>query len=119
MTTDDLDRILASEEPLLPSSGFARVVMERVRESASAPPPLAFPWRGFVIRLSFLSALAVVCGWIVATSPAAGALRAALASALAVFEDARVPLALSAISLSLVGTYLLVRLTLSFAGARR
>jgi hypothetical protein len=36
-----------------------------------------------------------------------------------VLEDARVPAVLSAITLALVGTYLLVRLTLGFAGARR
>ena len=44
---DDLDRILLSEEPLTPSSGFAAAVMESVREVAAEPPPLAFPWARF------------------------------------------------------------------------
>jgi hypothetical protein len=43
----DLDRILASEEPLAPSSGFAAAVMESVREAAAEPPPLPFPWTRF------------------------------------------------------------------------
>lgn len=41
---DDLARILRSEEPLTPSSGFAAAVMERVHEAAAEPPPPAFPW---------------------------------------------------------------------------
>ena len=47
MTPEDLDRILASEEPLVPSSGFAAAVMEQVHAAASAPPPLPFPWRRY------------------------------------------------------------------------
>jgi len=41
----NLDRILASEEGLAPSSGFVASVMERVREEAVAPEPIPFPWR--------------------------------------------------------------------------
>ncbi len=55
-----LDRILASEEPLVPSSGFLAAVMERVQEEAGAPPPIPFPWKralpGFVL-------VAGVFGW--------------------------------------------------------
>lgn len=40
-----LDRILAVEEELLPSSGFLASVMERVQEEAAAPPPIPFPWK--------------------------------------------------------------------------
>jgi hypothetical protein len=43
----ELDRILSSEEPLTPSSGFAAAVMERVHEAAIEPPPLPFPWTRF------------------------------------------------------------------------
>lgn len=39
-----IDHILATEEELLPSSGFLASVMERVHEEAAAPQPLAFPW---------------------------------------------------------------------------
>jgi hypothetical protein len=40
-----IDYILASEEALVPSSGFLNAVMERVREEAVAPAPLPFPWK--------------------------------------------------------------------------
>lgn len=53
---DELDRILASEEPLVPSSRFAERVMEAVREAPVAPP-LPFPWRRFALGL----AASVVC----------------------------------------------------------
>ncbi len=39
-----IDRILATEEELAPSSGFLASVMERVQEEAAAPPPIPFPW---------------------------------------------------------------------------
>lgn len=43
--TDNLNRILASEAELAPSSGFVAAVMERVREEAAAPAPIPFPWK--------------------------------------------------------------------------
>jgi hypothetical protein len=42
---DAMDEILATEEALVPSSGFAARVMEQVREEAVAPKPIPFPWR--------------------------------------------------------------------------
>jgi len=44
--TDDgaIDAILASEEELIPSSGFLAATMERVREEAATPQPIPFPW---------------------------------------------------------------------------
>ena len=45
MTHDDLDRILSREEEIVPSSGFASSVMESIRSQATAPPPIAFPWK--------------------------------------------------------------------------
>jgi hypothetical protein len=43
-----IDRILAAEEPLIPTSGFLASVMESVREEAAAPQPIPFPWARFV-----------------------------------------------------------------------
>ena len=43
--SDPIDRILASEEPILPSSGFLASVMERVQEESRAPAPIPFPWK--------------------------------------------------------------------------
>jgi hypothetical protein len=45
MNRENLDRILATEEELIPSSGFLASVMERVREEATVPPPIPFPWK--------------------------------------------------------------------------
>ena len=55
-----LDRILSTEEDLIPSSGFLASVMERVEVEARAPKPIRFPWKraipGFVLA-------AGVFGW--------------------------------------------------------
>lgn len=52
---DAMDEILATEDALVPSSGFAASVMEQVREEAAAPMPIPFPWRraavGMVLAL--------------------------------------------------------------------
>lgn len=41
----EIDRNLATEEALIPSSGFMASVMERVQEEAAAPAPIPFPWK--------------------------------------------------------------------------
>ena len=43
--SDPIDRILASEDPILPSSGFLTSVMERVQEESRLPAPIPFPWK--------------------------------------------------------------------------
>jgi hypothetical protein len=40
-----IDNILASDEELIPSSGFLASVMERVQEEANATAPIPFPWK--------------------------------------------------------------------------
>ena len=40
-----IDHILATEEELVPSSGFLASVMERVQDEAAAPAPIPFPWK--------------------------------------------------------------------------
>ncbi|HTB99019.1 MAG TPA: hypothetical protein VK716_18565 [Terracidiphilus sp.] len=45
MNDDALDRMLAGEDELLPSSGFVSAVMDRVRAEAVAPAPIPFPWK--------------------------------------------------------------------------
>jgi hypothetical protein len=52
VTTDEIDRILGSEAPLEPSSGFATAVLERVRLEAAEPPALPFPWGRFALGLA-------------------------------------------------------------------
>ena len=43
--SDALDHILASDDRLAPSSGFAASVMDAIATEEAAPPPLAFPWK--------------------------------------------------------------------------
>jgi hypothetical protein len=45
MSASPIDRMLAGEEELIPTSGFLSSVMERVKEEARVPAPMAFPWR--------------------------------------------------------------------------
>jgi hypothetical protein len=56
----EIDHILATEEPLVPTSGFLASVMERVREEAAAPAPIPFPWKralpGMIVVASILTA---------------------------------------------------------------
>ena len=57
---DAIERIVAAEEELIPSSGFLATVMERVRDEAAAPPPIPFPW---MRALPGLVLVAGVIGW--------------------------------------------------------
>lgn len=41
---NELDRILASDTTVTPSTGFTRDVMRAVRQEAYTPPPIPFPW---------------------------------------------------------------------------
>lgn len=45
MKPDEIDRILGSEEPIVASSGFTASVMQAIRMEATAPTPIAFPWK--------------------------------------------------------------------------
>jgi hypothetical protein len=40
----EIGQILAGEEELMPSSGFASAVMDRVQQEAALPAPTPFPW---------------------------------------------------------------------------
>ncbi len=60
MKSTTLDAILATEEAIVPSSGFLAAVMERVEDESRAPAPIPFPWKralpGFVLTVG-------VFGW--------------------------------------------------------
>ena len=60
MWHEDFDRILSSEEPIVPSSGFADAVMQAVRREAAAPPPISFPWKYALPSLGLTGLLLVV-----------------------------------------------------------
>jgi hypothetical protein len=54
------EEILASEEAIVPSSGFLAAVMERVQEEARMPAPIPFPWKRAVPGLVLTAG---VFGW--------------------------------------------------------
>jgi hypothetical protein len=57
---DDIERILADDEEIAPSSGFLISVMKAVELEAAAPVPLRFPWkRAWPGLLATIAALAV------------------------------------------------------------
>ncbi|HVU46307.1 MAG TPA: hypothetical protein VHD85_09290 [Terracidiphilus sp.] len=55
-----IDRILASDEALAPSSGFLAAVMARVQEEAATPAPIPFPWKRAIPGIVLA---ACVLGW--------------------------------------------------------
>jgi hypothetical protein len=57
--TDELDHLLAKEDDVVPSSGFAEAVMDVVRAAKDAPPPIPFPWTRALLALG---AVAVILG---------------------------------------------------------
>jgi hypothetical protein len=60
MELSALDRILASDDEIAPSSGFLAAVMERVQQEARMPAPIPFPWKR---ALPGLVLAAGVFGW--------------------------------------------------------
>jgi hypothetical protein len=60
MKRKKIEKILATEEELAPSSGFVSSVMERIAEEAAAPPPIPFPWKRAVPGIVLVSG---VLGW--------------------------------------------------------
>jgi hypothetical protein len=60
MTSDPLDRALSTDEIIVPSSGFAAAVMDRVSRDAAALPPIPFPWRRLLLVASSTAVVAAV-----------------------------------------------------------
>jgi hypothetical protein len=60
MKTEKLDRILAAEDELVPSSGFLASVMERVQDEAATPTPIPFPWKRIKVGIAMVVVLLVL-----------------------------------------------------------
>ncbi len=45
MDDEKIDRILANDDELIPSSGFVASVMARIQDEVAAPAPIPFPWK--------------------------------------------------------------------------
>jgi hypothetical protein len=69
ITDDELDRILAGDERVVPSSAFTASVLSAVARQAASAAPIPFPWRRALPALAAL-AVAVIAGPIV-DAPAA------------------------------------------------
>lgn len=110
-----LDRILMSDEELMPSSGFAAAVMERVRKEAAAPAPLAFPWKR-ALPAGAIGALFL--GWsLVELVRALRAAEAGLAAAAPSFAwPAQVLLPALWVALALAAPFLTQRIARGIAG---
>ena len=61
---DELDRILAEDDSLIPSRGFTARVMEAVDAAATEPPPLPFPWARFAIGVGACLACGASWAWV-------------------------------------------------------
>ena len=57
---DRIDRVLASEEPIVPSSGFLAAVMERIEDESRTPAPIPFPWKRATLAVPLVAG---VFGW--------------------------------------------------------
>jgi len=70
MKPDEIDRVLAGESDIVPSSGFVASVMDAVMAEATAPP-LKFPWkRAWPLAAGFI-ALIVWLAFLLSRSPVA------------------------------------------------
>ena len=119
MKTEDLDRILSSEEHVIPSAGFVTSVMTRIHQETSIPPQIPFPWRRFSLSAILLS---LIAGWF-ATTEASGQLQISLGQGLTTcfraFADPDLQTAVLSVSLSLAGSVVLLWITFRLAGAHR
>jgi hypothetical protein len=58
--TDELDRLLAHEDDVVPSSGFTEAVMAAVRAAEAGPPPIPFPWTRAWVSFAAVAVAVVV-----------------------------------------------------------
>jgi hypothetical protein len=63
MSPDNLDRILSTDEDIVPASQFVASVMDLVRQEASAPPPIPFPWLRLVSGMALTTGVVALLAW--------------------------------------------------------
>ncbi len=119
MNRDDLDRILLSEKRIEPSESFTEDVMVRVRAEASARMYTPFPWIRFA---GLMFVLAILVAFIFPADPFLRAMNSMSYSiGRWILEPSDLPLrnALLSALASILGTLMMVWLSLRLAGARR
>jgi hypothetical protein len=110
---DDLDRVLLREAEIRPSSGFTRSVMAAVRNAATSPPPIPFPWKR---ALPGLAVFAIAITWGLLEAFRSPVRESASAVSLTHWLDGVVPLIDKA---QMFGAgWILVGLLLTFAGLK-
>ncbi|WP_263350947.1 hypothetical protein [Acidicapsa acidisoli] len=65
---DNLDKILLTQDTLLPSSGFAQSVLDAIQQESAAPAPLPFPWKFALPGLALLFIACVAGLWFLYTA---------------------------------------------------
>jgi hypothetical protein len=59
MRSEDIDLILARNDNIVPSSGFADSVMGAIIREATEPPPIPFPWKRALPGLGWCLAVSI------------------------------------------------------------
>jgi hypothetical protein len=103
MIDDEIDRILAEHDPIVPSEAFPASVMSVVEGAASLPPPLSFPWWCAAPGL-------VALGGVLVTAQMVGEVPIAFASALAALHSAPAQLVALALTATFAAAQLSTRL---------
>src|SRR5688572_29916067 len=122
MREDELDRVLSRKTEIVPSSGFVGTVMDAVRNEASTPPPLPFPWKralpGLVACLGLLVWFAVESFRVPERQASAPPIWSTLGSALGSWLPTTETYAAGWILVSILVTLIALKLSMRLAGGR-
>jgi hypothetical protein len=120
MEHDHLDEILSSADDIVPSPGFITNVMAAVREEASAPPPIPFPWKRVVPGLA-VGACTFIAFLVATLAPSSGGpIQVAPGVSLALYTIVEAAKAIEAAWIVLALTFVVVSMKFSMrlVGAR-
>ena len=119
MKPEDLERILISERTVEPSASFASHVMSRVRDQAAEEHSLPFPWVPFLALAVIAAILAVWTFPAASVAHAVSALTVSMGRWILSQPGSTSHNALLSGFVCLLGTLLLVRISLRLAGGLR
>jgi hypothetical protein len=112
MSVNEIERALRDEPQIEPSSDFCARVMVAVRQETHEREALAFPWSRLIPGL-------VACAVVVVAALFTGPAPSAPESLVTVLDDPVAAQVLNILTSSLVGTWMLVWISMRFAGANR
>ncbi len=112
----DIDRILSADPVIEPSANFAARVMGQVREEATAPPPIEFPWRRFLpVAITCAAVLLIAVGLAVANFDPTAVPVQPEAELLPAFDVALLSQPSAIAAIALIGSLLVAWLATRFA----